>query len=314
MTLSLEPVAVDQVITETLSLIGSLEGTLQLEVERASSLGSNWKVLADPQRLKQVLLNLLSNAIKYNRPGGKVIVEFAPAEESDPPAFRFSVQDTGPGISPEKLPRLFTPFDRLDAERTKTHIVGTGLGLALSKRMVELMGGRIGVDSVAGEGSTFWVEVPLAESPVAPVDQSALTSILNHGLEFLNSRTLLYIEDNPSNLRLVTRILARRPAIQLLSAATGTLGLEMAFEHRPDLILLDLNLPGLNGDEVLAELRDDPRTAEIPVVMLTADNRSATRERMLAAGVRAFLTKPVEVRALLSVFDRFLELQPEEVV
>jgi PAS domain S-box-containing protein len=311
MTLALEPVPVDQLITETLSLIGSLEGSLQLNVERASPLGCGWKVLADPQRLKQVLLNLLSNAIKYNRPGGKVIVEFAPIEAADPPAFRFSVQDTGPGISPEKLPRLFTPFDRLDAERTKTHIAGTGLGLALAKRMVELMGGRIGVESVVGEGSTFWVEVPLAESPVASLEQSA--PILDPALEFLNTRTLLYIEDNVSNLRLVTRILARRPAIQLLSAATGPLGLEMALEHRPDLILLDLNLPGLNGDEVLAELRADPRTSEIPVVMLTADNRPATRERMLAAGTRAFLAKPVEVRALLGVFDQFIEFVPEAI-
>jgi PAS domain S-box-containing protein len=307
MTLSLEPVAVDQLIAETLSLIGSLESRLRIEVERASPAGGNWKVLADPQRLKQVLLNLLSNAIKYNRPDGKVTVEFAPAEETDPPAFRFSVQDTGPGISPEKLPRLFTPFDRLDAERTKTHIVGTGLGLALSKRMIELMGGRIGVESVVGEGSTFWVEVPLAESPVASLDQTALPAIRNPQPEARNVRTLLYIEDNPSNLRLVTRILARRPAIQLLSAGTGALGLKMALGHRPDLILLDLHLPDMNGDQVLAQLRADSRTAEMPVVMLSADNLPDTRERMLAAGARAFLAKPVEVRTLLGVFDRFIE-------
>jgi signal transduction histidine kinase len=131
MTLALEPISVDPLITETLSVVASLQNTLKTEVEQASPLGGGWKVLADPQRLKQVLLNLLSNAIKYNRPGGKVIMGFAPIEESDPPLFRFSVHDTGLGIPPEKLPCLFTPFDRLDAERTKAPIPGTGLGLAL---------------------------------------------------------------------------------------------------------------------------------------------------------------------------------------
>jgi PAS domain S-box-containing protein len=309
MTLASESVPVDQLITETLSLVVPLQSTLQVEVKRASPLGGGWEVLADPQRLKQVLLNLLSNAIKYNRPGGKVIVEFAPIAETDRPAFRFSVQDTGPGISPEKRPRLFTPFDRLDAERTHIHIAGTGLGLALAKRTVELMGGRIGVESVVGEGSTFWVEVPLAKSAVLSLDQRA--PIADPASDFVHSRKLLYIEDNVSNLRLVTRILARRPAIQLLSAVTGTLGLELAFEHRPELILLDLNLPDLNGDQVLSVLRADPRTSDIPVVMLTADNRPATRERILAACARAFLAKPVEVRALLRVFDQLFKVQPE---
>ena len=311
MSLALEPVPVDQLITATLSLIGTLGGTLHVDVERASPLGGGWQVLADPQRLKQVLLNLLSNAIKYNRPGGRVIVEFAPIEAAEPAVFRFSVQDTGYGISAEKMPRLFTPFDRLDAERAKSPIAGTGLGLALAKRMVELMGGRIGVESVVGEGSTFWVEVPLAENAVAAHEPSAPVPV--PALDIPSTRTLLYIEDNVSNLRLVTRILARRPAIELLSAATGPLGLEMARAHQPDLILLDLNLPGLNGGEVLAELRADPHTAAIPVVMLTADNLPATRERMLAAGARDFLAKPVEVRALLGVFDQFIEFAPEVV-
>ena len=304
MTLALEPVPVDQLMTETLGLVGSQDGALKIDVELASPMGGGWSVLADPQRLKQVLLNLLSNAIKYNRPGGKVIVKFAPVEAADPPVFRFSVQDTGLGISPEKLPRLFTPFDRLDAERTKTHIAGTGLGLALSRQLTELMGGRIGVESVQEEGSTFWVELPLAQSPAASFERNK--SIPDPAPGFPPSRTILYIEDNDSNLRLVTRILERRPAIHLLTATTGTLGLEMALEHRPDFILLDLNLPGLNGDEVLAELRADPRTSDIPVAMLTADGRPETRERLLAAGARAFLTKPFAVRDLLQVVDQWV--------
>ncbi|MEA3210712.1 MAG: hypothetical protein QOE70_3769 [Chthoniobacter sp.] len=311
MTLSLEPVSVDRLIEETLCLVRPLGTTLRIELLAPSKGG--WRVLADPQRLKQVLLNLLSNAIKYNRPDGSVTVECNLVPAADPPAFRFSVKDTGPGISADKLTRLFTPFDRLDAERSGNLIVGTGLGLALSRRMVELMGGRIGVESALGEGSTFWIELPVAKGLAAPLDQVALPPIRHSPSLIHDPKTLLYIEDNASNLRLVTRILARRPAIRLLSAETGTLGLKMAREERPDLILLDLNLPDLNGDRVLERLRADPRTSGTPVVMLSADDLPGQRELMLAAGARAFLTKPVEVRILLGVLDQFLELRPEEV-
>ena len=284
-------------------------------MERGSPLGGGWKVLADPQRLQRVLLALLSNALKYNRPGGKVSVTFAPSAAVERPAVRFSVHDTGFGISPEKLPRLFTPFDRLDAERAKSNIAGTGLGLALAKRMVELMGGRIGVESVLGEGSTFWIEVPLAESAVPSPEPATLpqTSELPPPLAapVTTTGTLLHIESQPSDLRLFARMIARRPAIRLLSAATGALGLHLAREHRPDLILLDLHLPDLPGDQVLAELRADPRTAGIPVVMLGAGDPPATREQLMAAGARAFFLKPVEVRTLLGALDQFIEYTPE---
>jgi CheY-like chemotaxis protein len=269
-------------------------------------------VLANPDRLKKVLFNLLSNAIKYNRPGGEVILECAPAEGGDRPMFRFCVKDTGIGISAESLSRLFTPFDRLDVEHTRIHSVGSGLGLALSKRMIELMGGRIGVESARGKGSTFWIEIPWAESPGALLVEKDSSLIPDPQSTMQDSKTLLYIEDDLSLLRLMTRIVARRPAIRLLSAASSAMGVEIARERRPDLVLLDLRLPDSNGTEVLKLLRSDPRTSEIPVVVL-ADNTPEQREQMLSAGARVFLSRPVEVRAILGAIDRFIEFQPENV-
>ena len=311
-TLSLETVAVDRLVEETLCLLRPLADAFQIELESRPPLGNGGNVVADAQRLKQVLFELLSNAIKYNRPRGKVILEWGLAEAADPPAFRFSIQDTGPGISALNLTRLFTPFDRLDEQRTQARISGTGLGLAVSKRMIELMGGLIGVASRPGEGSTFWIEVPLAESPGEPRHQSALSFHENPPSKTPGQKTLLYVEESLSNLRLITRIVARRPAIQLCSAATGALGLEMARTHSPDLILLDADLPGSQGDPLLALLRSDPRTLQIPVIVLLSDPLPGVCKQMMAAGARAFLTKPVEVRTLLGVLDRYIEFHPEE--
>jgi CheY-like chemotaxis protein len=273
-------------------------------------------VQADRQRLKQVLLNLLGNAIKYNCPGGTVTVRYdalgGPLNGGLSAITRISVTDTGAGLSAERLARLFNPFERLGAEQT--HVEGTGLGLVLARRMVEHMRGTLGVESVVGDGTTFWIELPTAESPIEQ-EVPVCDAVSAFGVEVpADARVLLYIEDNPSNVRLVTRILARRPGIQLLCAETGALGLEMAREHRPDLILLDLHLPDSHGSEVLARLAADPRTGAIPVVMLSADAVPGIRTEMLAAGARAFVTKPLEVRAFLGVVDQFLELHPEEAV
>jgi len=312
MLLSMEPVAVDRLVEETLSLVQPPGAALRVDLELRSSLDRHWRVLANPHRLKHVLVNLLSNAIKYNRPGGKVILECTPADVVDPPMFRFCVKDTGPGIRAENLARLFAPFDRLDAERTRIHVAGSGLGLAVSKRLIELMGGRIGVESTPGEGSTFWVEVPRAENAFLTSDPGVLPAIPNLNSEIPASRTLLYIEDNLTNLRLITRILARRPGIQLLSAGTSARGLEMACEHRPAVILLDLHLPDSHSDQALAQIRSDPRTSEIPVVMLSAEDLPGQREQMRTPGAHVFLPKPVEVRTLLGVIDRFIAFQPEQ--
>jgi PAS domain S-box-containing protein len=309
MTLSSEPVALHGVLDECLRLVGPLMAKTGVQLVAPSEDALRLHMQADRQRLKQVLLNLLSNAIKYNRPGGSVTIISTVCTGSEdgalPPVVRLSVTDTGMGLGPEQLARLFNPFDRLGAEQTR--VEGTGLGLALARRMIEHMGGKLGVESVVGVGSTFWMELPRVEPPEeAHEEVMAEAALPPQSIAPTEKRVLLYIEDNPSNIRLITRILARRPEIELLCAETGALGLMMAREHCPDLILLDLHLPDSHGDEVLTDLRHHPRTAEIPVIMLTADAQPNTREHLLAAGARAFVTKPLEVRALLRTIDQCL--------
>jgi len=216
---------------------------------------------------------------------------------------RISVADTGRGISPENQRKLFVPFERLDAGDTT--IEGTGLGLSLSKHLIEAMGGRIGVTSKPGEGSTFWVELPLLEATTAATEQS-LGAALPSAAEPPRAaapRTVLYIEDNLSNSRLVERILSRRPEVKLISAMQGSLGLELARQHLPELVLLDLHLPDLPGEEILRQLRNDPRTAHLRVVIISADATDAQIERLRAAGATDYLTKPIDVRKFLALID-----------
>jgi CheY-like chemotaxis protein len=256
-------------------------------------------LLADNQRLKQVVINLISNAIKYNRPGGEVRIDVQAADDR----VRVSVEDTGAGIEPDSLKKLFVPFEHLDAAASE--IEGTGLGLSLSRTLVEAMGGSVGVTSRLGEGTTFWVELrrgePSALEEVAAEDD-ALVSVRRYGGE----RRLLYIEDTVANIRLIEGILGRRPSIRLLPAMLGQLGLELAREHHPHLILLDLHLPDLGGSEVLAQLRADEGTRDIPVVILSADATKRDLGSLLENGARAYLTKPIGVRRLLEVVDEFM--------
>jgi CheY-like chemotaxis protein len=256
-------------------------------------------VLADRQRLQQVLLNLLSNAVKYNRPAGTVSVACEAVAGGG--RLRITVTDTGEGIAADKLDRLFTPFDRLGAEASP--IEGTGLGLALSKTLVEAMGGVIYVQSRPGLGSSFGVELSLVPAPGAVEDAVVARREPLPATGPEQPRTLLYVEDNLSNLRLVENLLSRRPGVTVLSAMQGRVGLDLAAAHRPDLILLDRHLPDMAGDEVFEQLRADPRTREIPVVILSADAIPSGMRNLLDAGVRAYLTKPLDVRALLSVID-----------
>jgi CheY-like chemotaxis protein len=254
--------------------------------------------MGDRQRLKQVLLNLLSNAVKYNRQGGTVQVGFEPAAEE---RLRVQVIDSGLGIPDHALDQLFVPFERLGSE--ESGVEGAGLGLPLSKRLAEAMGGTLEVSTVLGEGSTFWVELPVAEGPVqrAERQQELPAPAAQPAPEPEAALTVLYIEDNLSNLQLVERVLSRRPGVRLISAMRPQLGLELAAEHDPDLILLDLHLPDMPGQEVLRRLQAEPRTAKVPVVILSADARPSLIKELLGQGVKAFMTKPLDVKELLGL-------------
>lgn len=305
LSLSLEPVAIMDVAMETLDLIKPLatQRTVQLSCELATM--DHLYVLADRQRLKQVLLNLLSNGIKYNRVGGTLTLR---CEQSSESRLRIVVADTGPGISHDKLARLFTPFDRLGAEQTGTE--GSGLGLALSQNLVKAMGGTIHVTSQIGQGSVFSVELARVANPVERVASlQAETPVLgiSDGPTPTKTSTVLYIEDNLSNFRLIERVIALRQGIRLLSAMQGGLGLDLARQERPDLILLDLHLPDMNGDKVLAQLKGHPFTQAIPVVMISADATPRQVERLLATGAAAYLTKPIDVKQLIALLDQMLK-------
>jgi len=257
-------------------------------------------VLADRTRLKQVLLNLLSNAVKYNREAGAVVLG---CEQVGPARIRLSVQDTGAGLDAEQVASLFQPFNRLGQEGGQQE--GTGIGLVVTKRLVELMGGEIGVTSSPGVGSVFWIELattaPLAphapHAPEGPVEQAEdVQALPSEGEPHL----ILYVEDNPANLRLVEEIVRFRQDLRLLSAPDGHMGLSLARAHRPEIILMDLNLPGMSGIEVLRQLRADPLTSNIPVIALTANAMQRDIERGQAAGFNRYLTKPIDI-------DRFTE-------
>lgn len=295
-----EPVALAPLIEESLAFIRPMADARGIGVTTQDQ-GCGEVVLVDRIRLKQVLINLLSNAVKYNSEQGRITVACANVDTS----VRISISDTGAGLTPEQQARLFSPFERLDAD--KHAIEGTGIGLALSKRLTELMGGRIGVESTAGEGSTFWVQVPLLpdeETADSPSGESALVHPAEPGhASETRQRDILYIEDNPANMRLVESILARRQDIRLLTAYKPSEGLELARAHQPALVLLDISLPEMDGYEVLRRLRADVLTRDIPVVAVSANAMPSDLDRGKAAGFQDYLTKPLEVDELLRVVD-----------
>jgi len=294
---SLEPVALAPVLQETRGLVRPLAQQHHVELHEGE-----WPhhvfVHADRQRLVQVLLNLLSNAIKYNRPDGYVRLSVAAAGET---RWALRVEDSGRGIPADRVDQLFTPFARLGAEQTE--VEGTGLGLALSRRLCEAMGGALILESTSDGGSTFRVELDAAHDPMEGLEDTA-----THRAVAAPHRdvTLLYVEDNLANLTLVESILVSRPGWRTIPALQGTLGIELAREHLPDVVLLDLHLPDVPGEEVLRRLRSDPRTAEIPVVIVSADATRSSLERLRLAGADAYLTKPLDVDEFLEVVERFL--------
>src|ERR1700686_2993667 len=260
-------------------------------------------VNADRTLVKQVLINLLSNAIKYNRERGTVEVTCA---VTSPERIRIGVKDTGAGLPPEKMRQLFQPFNRLGQEGSAEE--GTGIGLVMSKRVVEQMKGVIGVESTVGVGSVFWFELLLTPAPT-PAAASAESTIAAPARvpDGAPLRTLLYVEDNPANLALVEQLIARRPDMRLLSARDGNLGIQLALANQPEVILMDINLPGISGIEAMRVLRADPATAHIPVVALSANAMPRDIEKGLQAGFFRYLTKPIKVSEFMHTLDTALE-------
>jgi signal transduction histidine kinase/CheY-like chemotaxis protein len=303
--LSPEPVLVGDVLAEVIDLARPLadHGNVRMV---ANSGGAGWEehVFADRQRLKQILLNLIANGIKYNRAGGTVSVS---CERVDGGRLRLKVADTGPGIRPEHRELIFTPFERLGAEHTG--VEGTGIGLALSKRLAESMDGTIDLATTFGKGTTFWVELPVVEGPVERYERLVPKDEPRRGAVAGPVRKVLYVEDNLSNLRLVERILGDMEGVELIASMQGQLGVELAREHQPALVLLDLHLPDIGGAEVLRQLRDDPATASIPVVVVSADATNGQVRRLLTAGATAYLTKPLEVSELLRLLEELMAVK-----
>jgi signal transduction histidine kinase/CheY-like chemotaxis protein len=301
MMLSLEPVALDDVFTECRTMLEPAASERGIRIVFPASPAPS--AIADRTRLKQVLLNLLSNAIKYNRNGGIVTVEI---ETPAPERLRVAVRDTGRGLTPEQLAALFQPFNRLGQEAGP--VEGTGIGLVVTKRLLELMGGSISVESTVGLGSAFAIELKAVDlsghAPAVPQDAQVSAHVDAQPVELHG--TLLHIEDNPANLKLVEEIVRFRADLGHMSAPDAQLGLELARLHLPQIILLDLNLPGLSGHDALGMLRSDPKTAHIPVIAVTANAMPRDIARGLAAGFFRYVTKPISVASLNEAIDSAL--------
>ncbi len=301
-TLSREPVSLREVMLECRAMI---EPQAQKRGIAMTFPGFDVPhfVKADRTRVKQVLINLLFNGIKYNKPGGTVAVE---CSLSPPHSIRIGVRDTGAGLSPEQLAQLFQPFNRLGKDAGAEE--GTGIGLVVTKRLVELMDGAIGVESTVGVGSVFWVELRLTSAPNHMVHEAESSTLTRPQVpDGLPVRTLLYVEDNPANLELVEQLIARRPDLRLLSAADGNLGIEFARSYQPEVILMDINLPGISGIEAMKVLRADPKTAHIPIMALSANAVPRDIAKGLEAGFFDYLTKPIKVDEFMSAVDAAME-------
>jgi len=306
LSMSLEPVSLTEVMLECQAMIEPLAQRRGI-LMTFPAMDKPQSVSADRTRIKQVLINLLTNAIKYNQVGGSVTVSCRTS--SRPGHVRITVTDTGAGLPPEKLAQLFEPFNRLGQAGQGEE--GTGIGLVVSKRLVELMDGIIGVESTVGRGSVFWVDL-LSTAPLALPARLEMAAVVEPVVTTgARLRTLLYVEDNPANLKLVEKLIARRSDLRLLSAIDGNRGVEVARTCQPDVILMDINLPGISGIEALKILGDDKSTAHIPVIALSANAIPRDIEKGLEAGFFRYLTKPIKVSAFMDTLNVALELAEE---
>jgi signal transduction histidine kinase/CheY-like chemotaxis protein len=297
--LSVEPVSIARVVADCLPLIQNIAREMNVQVESPTGAVA-LHVMADYMRLRQSLLNLLSNAVKYNRSGGKVSIDVAARGAS---WVRISISDTGLGIPESLRGNLFRPFQRLVPESSA--IEGTGVGLALTRNLVIAMEGQIGLESTVGSGTTFWIELPLASAVSAAADMAGMAAVAPQR-DRRAQRRVLYIEDNPANVMLLEEI-AKRLAIQLMSARSAELGIALATSQKPDLIIMDINLPQMNGYEALSHLKENPATASIPVIALSANAMEKDVDRGLAAGFERYHTKPIDVEEISRSIGQILD-------
>jgi CheY-like chemotaxis protein len=298
----MKAVILDDVLKQCIKLIEPLAG--QRNIQLINNMPDDClcrSIFVDATRLKQVLLNLMSNAVKYNHDQGTVTIECKVLNNN---RLRISVTDTGSGITKDQQQLLFQPFERLGAD--KSEIEGTGIGLVITKRLIELMQGTIGVKSIPGQGSTFWIDV-MRTSPDREIEAETNPQLTTATEANDHTPTVLYVEDNQANLQLVGQILNKHSDFEMLSAHTAELGLQLALAHKPDIIILDINLPGMNGYEALSRLRSCEDTKEIPVLALSANAMPGDIERGIAAGFTEYLPKPLDIKRFIAALDRAMD-------
>ena len=300
-SLAIEALDIIPIVDNVFSISQSLAKEKNISLEYEEFLSENCFVDIDPLRFKQIVLNLISNAIKYNKPNGSVIVSFEKRENGK---MRLGIQDTGHGIAEEKKDKLFKPFERFDVDAEQ--IEGAGIGLTLSKQLIEMMHGTIGFESKFGEGSYFYIDVPISDKTPVSLEIGMTSDSPTVSSTLKNAKQVLYIEDIPANVELVRQILTTRSHIELLSAPNALEGIEMAKANTPDLILMDIHMPGMDGLEAIKKLQALNKTKDIPVIALTADAMDRDKNKALGMGFKGYLTKPIIVSKFLKTLDNAL--------